>query len=357
VKYYVKPGDSLWSIGESQLGDGNRWTEIVKANRLPPPYNLLMGQELSLPGPIIGGQAGLAAVPFFRPPHGPPRIFMPSVSQDPSGAHKPAWAVLARGSLFVILREIAPNGKLVRRVLALPWDTTIDAMVRSPDLFGFHPRNMNGLATLGEHALGDTMSRFISASTKLGGAPNFPGTTWFIDIAKAEGAGAIIHSTEEVIRDLDRIASQTTDRGLLQRIAKLKTVIDSVEGEVLIEGRVPRQAVQSAEAAAAELRLFKTLSRAGKVVTVVGVVFTAYDLEQATIRSIKSGSIRPIAAETVKQGMGWGAGFLGGFALGAAVGIETGPGAILTGLVGGIIGGIAGYWGGSLLADQIDPGH
>jgi outer membrane lipoprotein SlyB len=357
VKYYVQPGDSLWFIAESQLGDGNRWTEIVRANGLLPPYNLLIGQELSLPSPITDGQAGPPAVPQFRPPRRPPPIIVPQVSQDPSGPHKPAWVIAARGSLFVILREFAPNGKLVRKVLSLPYATTAATIVNFPDQFGFHPRNMNGLVTLGEHALGNTMSRFISASAKPFGAPNFPGTPWYIDIAKAESGGAIIHSTEEIIRDLDRIAATTTNQGLLQRIARLKSVIDSVEGEVLIEGSVRASAVQSAEAAANELKIFKALGRTGKVITVVGVVFTAYDLEQASVRSIKSGSIRPIAAETVRQGMGWGGGFLGGFALGAALGIETGPGAILTGLVGGIIGGIAGFWGGNLLAEKIDLGH
>jgi LysM domain len=349
VKYYVRPGDSLWFIAESQLGDGNRWQEIVKANSLLPPFNLMIGQELSLPSSFIGAQAGPAPVP---------RIIVPAVSQDDqTGARKPAWIVAARGSLFVILREIEANGKLVRKVLAIPANDINALIVNSPDLFGFHPRNMNGLVSLGEHALGNTMSRFISASTKPGGAPNFPGTPWYVDIAKAERGGAVIHSTEEIVRDLDRIASTSANKGLIQRITTLKGVIDSVEGEVLIEGSVRPSAVQSAEAAARELRLFNALGRTGKAITVVGVVFTAYDLEQASIRSVKSGSIRPIAAETVRQAGGWGGGFLGGFALGAALGIETGPGAILTGLVGGIIGGIAGYWGGGLLAGKIDPGH
>ncbi|KAJ3473095.1 hypothetical protein NLI96_g13136 [Meripilus lineatus] len=93
-----------------------------------------------------------------------------------------------------------------------------------------------------------------------------------------------------------------------------------------------------------------------RVVQVVGIGFTAYDLKEATDQSIKAKSIRPIEKEVVRQIGGWGGAIAGakmGTAAGALVGIETGPGAIITGLIGGIIFGAVGYMGGSAVANQI----
>jgi len=321
-------------------------------NGIDAPYNLVIGQELKLPG----NAAPPRPLPRTPSTTGIPAPSSTALASTSLGPRKPAWTVPARGSLFLVLRTVAANGKLVRKVVPLPPTDIAALVVNNPQQFGFHPRNMNGVVSLGEHALGDTMSRYISASTKPHGAPNFNGDAWYIDIPKLQKEGIRIHSTQEIIQDLDRIHQNATPE-LQARIARLKGVIDSHEGEVLVEGHIPASAVQSAEAAAREMTLFKTLGHAGRVVTVVGVVFTAYDLEQASVRSVESHSVRPIAAETVRQAGGWGGGFLGGFALGAALGIETGPGAIITGLVGGVIGGIAGYAGGDWAAKKIDPGH
>ena len=99
------------------------------------------------------------------------------------------------------------------------------------------------------------------------------------------------------------------------------------------------------------------MAKAGRVVQVVGIVLTAYDLEQATEKSIKTVSVKPISAEVIRQAGGWG-GFVAGAKIGtlagAAVGGGTGPGAVITGLVGGIIFGAAGYYGADWVADYID---
>jgi len=48
-KYTVVKGDSLWKIAESTYGDGEKWTEISKANKLRHPNIILVGEELDLP--------------------------------------------------------------------------------------------------------------------------------------------------------------------------------------------------------------------------------------------------------------------------------------------------------------------
>jgi hypothetical protein len=59
----------------------------------------------------------------------------------------------------------------------------------------------------------------------------------YIDVKKARAAGVTIHSIEEVVKDLDRLAAEHPH--LRARIDKLKKVITEVEGEVLLEGNVP----------------------------------------------------------------------------------------------------------------------
>ena len=93
------------------------------------------------------------------------------------------------------------------------------------------------------------------------------------------------------------------------------------------------------------------------MVQVTGIVFTAYDLKEATEKIIKTGSVKPITAEVIKQAGGWEGAIAGakiGTITGAAIGIETSPGVVLTGLVGGVIFGTAGYFGADWVADYID---
>ncbi|MBN1946334.1 MAG: LysM peptidoglycan-binding domain-containing protein [Bradymonadales bacterium] len=50
--YLVRPGDSLWTIAASQLGDGTRWQELYEANQEvigEDPMRLQAGQVLTLP--------------------------------------------------------------------------------------------------------------------------------------------------------------------------------------------------------------------------------------------------------------------------------------------------------------------
>lgn len=51
ASYAVKPGDTLYKIAQSALGDGNRWQEILNLNKgiLPSPERLGVGMVLALP--------------------------------------------------------------------------------------------------------------------------------------------------------------------------------------------------------------------------------------------------------------------------------------------------------------------
>jgi 5'-nucleotidase len=45
----VVKGDSLWTIAERTYGEGERWTDIAKANKLRRPNLIQVGAELELP--------------------------------------------------------------------------------------------------------------------------------------------------------------------------------------------------------------------------------------------------------------------------------------------------------------------
>lgn len=46
----VKQGDTLWAMAIKYLGNGNRWREIAKANKIMDPRSLRIGQKITIPG-------------------------------------------------------------------------------------------------------------------------------------------------------------------------------------------------------------------------------------------------------------------------------------------------------------------
>ncbi|WMY11479.1 hypothetical protein [Paraburkholderia phenoliruptrix] len=134
----------------------------------------------------------------------------------------------------------------------------------------------------------------------------------------------------------------------------IKQKVTNIDKEILIQPRprVPPSGVFSQTGLNASLGIVKY----ARVVQVIGIGFTAYDLGVASDQSFKIKSVRPIEKEVARQIADWGGAVAGakmGAATGALVGIETGPGAIITGLIGGIVFGAIGYMGGSAVADQI----
>lgn len=343
----MHPGDTLRRIAARELASPQRWRELAEANHLRPPYRLLIGQRLRVPragAPRTAHRHGRAPAITGRTP--PSAVAETSNAQGTSKDEGAAWTV-GRSFLFGVVDEVLPSGKIVRKVLMFPPRTQAEAIAAKPEVYGIKPNAPGSSASLGEHALGNTQSRYISGSTKPRGAPNIQGRPVYIDAAKAQKAGVTIHSTEEVVRDLDRLVAENPQ--LADRVARLKKAITEVEGEVLLAGEVPASAIKSAGA--------MTATRVLRGVQIIGVVFTVVDLTKATVKSVEHQSAKPIVAESIRQVGGWGGGILGakiGGAAGAAVGIETGPGAVVTGFVGAVIFGVAGYLGADWVADFID---
>ena len=234
----------------------------------------------------------------------------------------------------------------------------ISEITQNPQKYGIRPiaeiLNLPTSETITRpalHALGETRSIFTSASELPQGAGGISGSSrFYIDIAVLERHGAKIITTSELIADLRALKTQQPTMG--NRIDKLINAIQTVEREVLIQGRAPASAVMTE----GQHNALRNWDKLGKGLFIVGIVLTVYDLGDATYQSVQQSSIRPISAEVIRQAGGWGAAWAGakiGALGGAAIGIETGPGALLTGAAGALIFGIAGYFGADWVADHI----
>jgi hypothetical protein len=284
----------------------------------------------------------------------------------------------ARGFLFVVFDQLPEVGtrNLVRKVGVVPKN------------FALHPANPLGRLTAAQHALGvnPSQSQWLSASGRPFGAANFQGTPLLIDTAKIANGGGRVITTAELVVALRKHAGRNPSSA--SQVNRLINAITHAEEEVLVEGSTPPRSarplsashnryVKAAEAlweqfdakqmTRAELEAglsslddaykgARAVGRVGRVFMVAGIVFTVIDVTRATSQSIKQRSVKPIAAETLRQVGGWGSAITGakiGTLTGAAFGIETGPGAVITGAISAVIFGAAGYFGADWIADHI----
>lgn len=341
--YVVQPNDTLGGIAQRHLGSVDRWTEIAKANHLHNANHILIGQSLLLPD---GANAlSLAAAT--------PVVITTRAHPGMPLYDRPATVLPGRAFMFVVADEMNPFArKAVRKVLLPSKGVTDPALLKPiihPEHFGFSPRDPLSPVSMGRHVGGRVDSRFISASNRPFGSPRFEGERFWIDVAKAERAGVKVHETNTILADLDRIAAKTRNPVQQAKFQQIRDLSLKVDHEILFEGHIPAAAVKTTGMMA--------ITRGAQVVSGVGIILTAYDLEQAGQRSIQQHSVKPLAAESVRQAGGWAGAWAGaelGAMAGAAVGIETGPGAIVTGLVGGMIGGVAGFMDASWIADEIE---
>lgn len=344
MDYVVQPGDSLWSIARERMGDANLWPEIARLNPTVRPDHLLVGQVLKLP-------AGAA------PRHAPAEHIGPTLPRlggagDSASGRRPATTIPLRAFFFVIADEPNPfTRKVVRKVLfpeGLDDKGLVDHIMH-PDKAGFMPRDPGSNVSLGRHVLGQTDSRFVSASEHALGSPRFEGQRFWIDVDKAKASGAKLYEIEDLLRDLDRISAKTKSAEFKAYIEDIRQKAQVVDREVIFEGAIPPGAVKTGGEIAA--------TRGLQFVTGVGILLSAYDVGKAGVTSYKKGSAKPLEAEAVRQVGGWGGAWAGAEicgAGGAALGIETGPGALITGAVGSVIGGVAGYFGANWVANLID---
>jgi LysM repeat protein len=346
--YTVHSGDTLWRIAAAFFGRAEQWPTIAQDNRLQNQNRILVGQKLFLRDSMLvkPSSSGTGVV----------RLNSPQTIASPFFEHAPS-IVPSRGFFFILADEINPfTRKVVRKVMVNPemanalsqqLGKPIQVMA-NPSRFGLMPTDPFSPLPAGRHALGMKPSAFSSASNSLFGSSRIQGNRFWIDVAKAEAAGATFHGTEEIVADLNRIAAKSASSAQQANIARITNLVRA-DAEVLVRGPVPASAIKGAGAMA--------LTRGLQGVQIVGFAMTAVDLTHATQKSIAQNSAKPIVAETIRQAGGWAAGWAGmklGAAGGALVGIETGPGAIVTGLIGGVAGGMAGYFGFDWIADHID---
>jgi LysM repeat protein len=344
MNYTVRSGDSLSSIARRLMGDADRWPQIARLNGLSRPDLLLVGQTLRMPG----------APPPTRGPSAAPGRRLPERHPGTQTSLVPAqWR------LFVLADEVNPlRTKVVRRVIvndrmAAQVASRIGRPVRifpNPEIWGFQPSGpANSPVTVGRHVQGHPNSPFVSASRAWPtGARRFAGTPFWIDEARARAAGATIHDTDEIVAGLRDILRRTKDPASRLKLEELIRKVPS-DREVLLRGPVPASAIKGP--------LGMGVTRGLQGVQIIGFAMTAYDMGHAAQKSQRTHSMRPLAAETLRQAGGWGAAWAGaklGALGGAAVGVETGPGALVTGLIGGVVGGVAGYYGADWIADHID---
>ncbi len=60
----VRPGDTLWSLAQRYLGNGNRWPQLYAANRAvvgPDPNLIYAGEQLALPGKLVPHRSSVPA--------------------------------------------------------------------------------------------------------------------------------------------------------------------------------------------------------------------------------------------------------------------------------------------------------
>lgn len=283
--------------------------------------------------------------------------------QPGSMRNLPGYLMPARAFFFVIVEEPGKDGFLVRKIYASDKSPYMKEMnltplqelsELTPERYGMLPKGPNAPHTIAEHVMGNgkNISQYISTSSICPeGSPRFEGRSIFIDIHKARQSGLKLVSTSEILVELENY--KKSNPHLSKRIDKIAGYVRDIDKEVIIHGKkVPASAIFNQDS----LKLSGSVIRTARVIQVLGIAFTAYDLTTASQESIRIGNAKPISAEVIRQAGGWGAawaGFKVGGVAGAALGIETGPGALISGLIGGIVVGAAGYFGADWVADHI----
>lgn len=362
-EYLVNPGDSLWKIAESQLGNPLRWKEIALLNQIQDPKMIFIGKSLRLPDrwdlptkKLSSNNSveysGNACYPEFL-------------------GNYPASTSYGRAFLFIVADEINPfNPKLVRRVTVPTHilDPEVIRKIRYPEKYGFFARDPTSNVSPAGHVKGMTNSKYISLSDLPLGAKRHGNRIYWLDVKTLQKAGIPIIPHDELIELVEK-AIQKEQALLDSRIAKgsSQKSINSLQDSVNKYKRSLQQAKWDKELLAAkdipkELGAVKGVASMGltrglQVVGGLGIVFSARDIKNAAEESYQKQDIRILTRESTKQLTGWGGAALGASmagTMGAAFSIETGPGAIAIGAIGSLVGGFVGFvWGAETVAKMV----
>lgn len=265
-------------------------------------------------------------------------------------------------SIYVVVNEMDTNRYYTRKVYKVFGEaekvfkplglSSIDILQQMyPDKYGLVPTDFKAQNSVSEHVIEKVKhtSRFVSVSELQQGAQNYRGNLIFIDKNELMKLNIKIYSTDDIIKILN--ATESLSESEKERFKNI--VIQ--DKEVLLEPKqtIPKHAIVSES----KMNLIRNLETTGKYIQVVGIFMTIYDLEQATEKSIKQHSPKPLIAEAARQVGGWGGAISGarmGFGVGLAFGLETGPGVVFTSLGCAIVFGILGYNAGNVIGDIIE---
>jgi hypothetical protein len=115
--YTVRPGDSLWSIASAHLGSGERWPEIVAANRgravgeslsrdprlIRPGWRLEVPGATTLPKPVRSGSLDSTGAPAGHVPAPTPSRVEGESSRATRGAGDDRWGLSALATVPIVL--------------------------------------------------------------------------------------------------------------------------------------------------------------------------------------------------------------------------------------------------------------
>ncbi len=197
-----------------------------------------------------------------------------------------------------------------------------------------------------EHCLNEHLGKpspYSPASTKPNGAPNIKGTPVWIDIGKLNDGQVLSHS--DIVKSSEEFLSRNEH---LRERFEIWRKFQAKEGEVLIKGQVPADAVYSQRA----IRLHRFLNGTGKVLFIGAL---AMDTASFFLAEDKAGEAARIAGGWTGA---WAGGTIGAAGGAASAGIagQLGPQIAIPeelitvpvcGFFGGLGGSIMGYWAGS----------
>ena len=342
--YRVRLGETLSSIAGRFLGDENRWPELARDSGLRSPDLIFVGQEITVRG-----------FPHDKSSFYSRLTSNTSLTAHATGKEKPL--IPSSIHVFMLADEFNPfRRKVIRRVIvnrsmAREISLQLGKPIKefpNPEIYGFSPTGPDVNLRLGDHVMNVKPSPYTSTSDiKPYGAERFRGDPYWIDVEKAKQSGATIHETSAIIDDLKLMANDAHNPKHLQKIAK---ALEDAAGdkEVLVKGFIESESIKNLETI--------RLTRFFQVIQVFAILLTTYDLYRAGERSIKTGDVKPLASESLRQAGGW-AGAIAGAELGGeagvAAGIVSGPGAIATGFIGGVIGGAIGFYSSDIIVRGI----